>query len=63
MAKGAIFAVVFGAMLFALGVTPGVIATFFEELRNFRDTFSPTRGPIHGIQTDSPQMGWLSLGE
>jgi hypothetical protein len=40
---------------------PDVIATFIDELRNLRDNFSLTRGPIHGIQTDSAQV-WLVVG-
>lgn len=61
MAEMAIFVIVFGACSFALGLMPDVIATFHEELRNLRDNFSLTRGPIDGIQTDSAQV-WLVVG-
>jgi len=52
--------IVFGATFFALGMMPDLIDTFFEGMRNFRDNFSPTRGPIP-IQTDSAQL-WLVVG-
>ena len=61
MAEMAIFVIVFGACSFALGMIPDVMATFIEELRNLQDNFSVTRGPIHGIQTDSAQV-WLVVG-
>lgn len=61
MAKAAIPAIVFGAVLFAIGMMPNVIATFFEELRNLQDNFSLTRGTIDGIQADSAQV-WLVVG-
>ena len=67
MAKPAIFAVIFGALLFALGMMPGVIArflegvrtTFLEEMRNLRQDFSPTP-----INTDLRIRGdiWLVVG-
>ena len=61
MAKAAIPVIVFGACVFALGMMPDVIVTFIDELQNLRDSFSLTRGPIHGIQTDSAQV-WLVVG-
>jgi hypothetical protein len=71
MSPLAFIAIVFGAMLFVLGLMPNVIATFMDKLRNLRDAledelqnlrgdFSPTRGPIHRIQADSAQV-WLLL--
>jgi hypothetical protein len=61
MAKAAIFLIVFGATFFALGMLPDLIDTFFEGFRNVRANFSPTRRPIHDIQTDSAQI-WLLVG-
>ena len=71
MSPLAFIAIVFGAMLFVLGLMPNVIATFMDKLRNLRDAiedelqnlrgdFSPTRRPIHRIQADSAQV-WLLL--
>jgi hypothetical protein len=62
MSPLAFIAIVFGAMLFVLGLMPNVIATFMDELQNPRDAFSPTRGPIHGIRADFAQSGCLSAG-
>ena len=69
MSPLAFIAIVFGAMLFVLGLIPNVIAivtdelqtlrdAFMNEMQNLRGDFSPIRGPIHRIQADSVQ-GWL----
>ena len=52
MAKPAITAIVFGDMLFVLGMIPGVLAGLMDGLQNFRNHLSPTRGPIRRLQTD-----------
>jgi hypothetical protein len=64
MAIPAITAIISGAMLFALGMMPGLIATLLEELQDFRDHFSSMSGPIRNRQTDSRVSGaiWLRVG-
>ena len=73
MSPLAFIAIVFGAMLFVLGLMPNVIATFMDKMQNLRDVFmdelqnlrgdfSPTRGPIHRIQADSAQAWLLVCG-
>ena len=62
MSPLAFIAIVFGATVFVLGLMPNVIATFMDELQNLRGDFSPTRGPVHGIQTDSAQVWLLVCG-
>jgi hypothetical protein len=61
MAKLGIVATVFGAMLFALGIIPGLLAVLMRGLQNFSDHFSQTGGPIHRFQTDLGRSGdaWL----
>ena len=54
MTKPAITAVLLGALLFALGSFPGLIAALRE---NFRNHISQTRGPISRLQTDSRPSG------
>ena len=44
MTKPAITAILFGAMLFALGMFPGLIAALREGLENFRDHISKLVG-------------------
>jgi hypothetical protein len=59
----AITAIVLGAMLFVLGLLPGLLGSMTEGLRNFRDHPSTSRGPIHNIQTICGSMetfDWLS---
>ena len=64
MTKPAITAILFGAMLFVLGMSPGLIAALREGLENFRDHISQTRGPIYRFRTDPPFSGdiWLLVG-
>jgi hypothetical protein len=73
MSRLASIAIVFGAMLFVLGLIPNVIATFTNELQKLRDAFmdemqnlrggfSSTRGPIHRIQADFVQVWLLVCG-
>ena len=64
MAKSATTAILFGAMLFVLGMIPGLLNGLAEGLRNFLDDFSPTKGPFSNSQTDSRISGeiWLVLG-
>jgi hypothetical protein len=64
MAKPAITAIVFGDMLFVLGMIPGVLAGLMDGLQNFRNHLSPTRGPIRRLQTDLRLSGdiWLLVG-
>jgi hypothetical protein len=64
MTKPAITAILFGAMLFALGMFPGLIAALREGLENFRDHLSQTRGPSYRLQTDLRVSGeiWLLVG-
>jgi len=53
--KAAITAIVCGAMLFVRGLIPGLLGAF-----------SPSKGPIHNIQTDMRLYGdmrWSSAGE
>jgi hypothetical protein len=52
MTKPAITAIFFRAMLFALGMFPGLIAALQEGLENFREHISQTRGPIYRFRTD-----------
>jgi hypothetical protein len=52
MAKAANTAIVLGAMLFLLGLVPGLRAALIEALHNFRDHFSPTRESSHNVQTN-----------
>lgn len=64
MRRQAITAILFGAMLFALGMAPGLIAALREGLENFRDHVSQTRGPISRFRTDLRFSGdiWLLVG-
>jgi hypothetical protein len=64
MEKAAITAVLCGAILFGLGMFPGLIATLREGLENFRDHVSQTQGPIYRSQTDRRFSGdiWLLVG-
>jgi hypothetical protein len=64
MTKSAITAILFGAMLFALGMFPGLIAALREGLENFRNHISQTRGPMSRFQTDLRFSGdiWLLVG-
>ena len=73
MSPLAFIAIVFGAMLFVLGLIPNVIAivtdelqklrdAFMDEMQNLRGDFSTTRGPIHRIQADSVQVWLLVCG-
>ena len=61
MEKAAITTILCGAILFGLGMFPGLIATLREGLENFRDHVSQTQGPIYRSQTDRRFSGdiWL----
>jgi hypothetical protein len=61
MAKPAITAIVFGAMLFVLGMVPGVLAGLMDGLQNLRNHLSPTRGPIRRLQTHHRLSGDICL--
>jgi hypothetical protein len=61
MAKPAITAILFGAMLFVLGMIPGLLAGLVEGLRNLRDHLSPAKRPYQDIQTDSRVSGEILL--
>jgi hypothetical protein len=63
MAQSAITAILSGAMLFVLGMIPGLLAGLAEGLRNFRDHFLPPGRPYRNIQADSRVSGeiWLVL--
>jgi hypothetical protein len=64
MVGPAIIAIVFGALLFALGMIPGLIATLMGELQKFHDHFYARRRPIHNFQTDLQfsAEAWLATG-
>jgi hypothetical protein len=64
MAKLGIVAIVFGAMLFALGIIPGLLVVLMRGLQNFSDRFTQTGGPIRRFQTDLGRSGdgWLLVG-
>ena len=57
-------AILYGAILFGLGMIPGLFATLVEGLQNFMDDLYPTRGPIDGSPTDLRLSGdiWLLVG-
>jgi hypothetical protein len=61
MTKPAITAILFGAMLFVLGMFPGLMAALREGLENFRDHLSQTRGPIYRFQTNLDFSGHIWL--
>jgi len=64
MARAGITAIVFGAMLFALGMMPGLIARLMEELQKFQDHFSQRGGPSYNSFTYGRVSGeiWLVAG-
>jgi hypothetical protein len=53
-------AILYGAILFGLGMIPGLFATLVEGLQNFLDHIQ-TGEPVHGSQTDLRLAGdiWL----
>jgi hypothetical protein len=61
MEKAPIIAIVLGAMVFDLGLLPGLLGTLMEGFRNFRDHPSPSRRLIHHIQTDMRRYGDIRL--
>jgi hypothetical protein len=61
MATSAITAIIFGALLFFLGMIPGLLAGLVEGLRNFWDDLSPVKRPYRDIQTDSRVFGEILL--
>ena len=60
MAKVAIIEIVLGAMLFVVGLLPGLLGTLMERLGNFGDHFSPSKR-IHNIKTDMRLYGDILL--
>ena len=64
MEKAAITAILCGAILFGLGMIPGLPATLVEGLQNFLDHLSQTGEPVHRSQTDLRPSGdiWLLVG-
>jgi hypothetical protein len=64
MMPGVVAAILFGAMLFAVGMMPGLVIALREGLQNFRDHFVPIRRPFRNIPTDSQLSGdvWLVAG-
>jgi hypothetical protein len=62
--KAAITAILYGAILFGLGMIPGMLATLAGGLQNFMDDLSPTRGPIDRSPTGLRLSGdiWLFVG-
>jgi hypothetical protein len=61
MEEAAIIAIILGAMLFVLGLLPGLLDTLMEGLENFRDHPPPSKRPIHHIQTDMRRYGDFRL--
>ena len=58
MRMAGINAILFGAMLVALGMMPDLIITLLKELENVRRHFSP--GPIRNFEDDMQVSGgWL----
>jgi hypothetical protein len=57
----AITAILCGAILFGLGMIPGLLATLVEGLQNFMDHLSQTGEPVHRSQTHLRLSGdiWL----
>jgi hypothetical protein len=54
MAEVGITAIVVGAILFALGLFPGLLPALMERFQGLLDRFVPSRGRIHKFQTYSP---------
>jgi uncharacterized membrane protein HdeD (DUF308 family) len=52
MAEVGIAAIVVGAILLALGLSPGLLPALIERFQGLRDHFFPLPGRIHKFQTD-----------
>ena len=61
MEKAAITAITLGAMLFALGLIPGMLGPLIEVLRSRPYYPSPSRRLIHNIQADVRRYGDIRL--
>lgn len=61
MEKAAVTAIILGAMLFALGLIPGLLGPMIEVLRSLRDYASTSSGLINNIQTDIRRYGDIRL--
>jgi hypothetical protein len=61
MERVALIAIVLGALLFDLGLLPGLLGTVMEGLGDFSHHPSPSRGPIHNIKTDMRLYGDIRL--
>jgi hypothetical protein len=61
MDRPAITAILCGAILFGLGMIPGLVAALVEGLQNFLDQLSQTGEPVHRSQADLRLSGdiWL----
>jgi hypothetical protein len=64
MARMGIIAVVLGAMLFVLGMIPGLFVAVVKGVERLRGHFFPSNGPRHRFQRDSGLSGdtWLLVG-
>lgn len=64
MAEVGIAAIVVGAMLFALGLFPGLLPALTERFQGLLDHFFRSRRGIHRIQADLLLSGdvWLLAG-
>jgi hypothetical protein len=64
MEKPAINAILFGAMLFVLGMVPGLLGALKEGLENFRNRVFPPGWPVHRLETNFCITGdiWLLVG-
>jgi hypothetical protein len=60
MAEVGITAIVVGAILFALGFFPGLVAALVKRLQNFWNPFLSSRGDIHRFLLSSEV--WLLAG-
>lgn len=56
-------AIVFGAVVFVLGLIPNVIVTFTDELRNLRGDFLPDMRTDPPDPSDSAQVWLLVSGQ
>jgi hypothetical protein len=53
MAIVGIIAIVLGAMLFVLGMNPGLFVAVAKGVENLRDLFFQSRGPTHRFQQNA----------
>ena len=57
MARSAIVAIVFGAMLFVLGMLPSLIAAAIKEFQNFRALHPKRLRILYTLRTDLRRSG------